>query len=70
MSEKKDIEILLETSNILKEHLQSFFIVINNLNWSIYEQEDIVKYEDEVDNGLFNLIYKLEEKLKEAMKSD
>jgi len=70
MSEKEDIELLLETSDILSKYLQSFFAVINNLDWSIYEEEDIVKYEDEIDNGLFNLIYKLEEKLNEAMKND
>jgi len=69
MNEKKDIELLLETSNILREYLQSFFRVINTLDWSIFEQEDLAEYEDEADNGLFNLIYMLEEKLKE-MKED
>ena len=70
MSDKEDIEILLQLLNTLREYLQSFFKLINKVDWSIFEQEDLAEYEDEVDNGLFNLIYMLEKKLKEIKEDE
>jgi len=61
--EKEDTEFCFKSLCGTRNNLQLLFRAINNLDWTIYEQKDLAEYEDEMDNGLFNLICKLGEKL-------
>ena len=70
MNDKENIEIFLLFLTTIRDNLQSLFRTANNLDWTVFEQEDLAEYEDEADNGLFNLIYMLEEKLKEMKKDE